>query len=482
MSTSGLVRTLKPYPAYKDSGLPWLATIPAHWEVRRNGRLFVQRNETGFPDLPILEVSLKTGVRVRDFDTSKRKQVMSDREKYKCARHGDIAYNMMRMWQGAVGVAPVDGLVSPAYVVARPLPETESRYYEYLFRTDAYMNEVNRFSRGIVSDRNRLYWEDFKQMPSPFPPPAEQVLIARFLEHLDRRVRCYLSAKRRIIDLLNEQKQAIIHHAVTRGLNPNVRPKPSDVEWLGEVPEHWQPVRLKHVARVQTGVTLGKNYGQVPLEQRPYLRVANVQSGRLDLTTVKTIAVPAKEASGAELKAGDVLMTEGGDIDKLGRGCVWHGEIDGCLHQNHIFAVRPDQARLLPEYLVAVMASQQGRIYFEITAKKTTNLASTNSSTLGAFPLVLPEVIEQRALLDNIRLQTQSLDAAIAGAEREVAVLREYRTRLVADAVTGKLDVRQVAACLPDEVREAEPTDETDLIAGDGEEDDFDAEPEEAVA
>ncbi len=114
MSTSSLVRTLKPYPAYEDSALPWLATIPTHWEIRRNGRLFVQRNETGFPDLPILEVSLKTGVRVRDFDTSKRKQVMSDREKYKCARQGDIAYNMMRMWQGAVGVAPVDGLVSPA--------------------------------------------------------------------------------------------------------------------------------------------------------------------------------------------------------------------------------------------------------------------------------------------------------------------------------------------------------------------------------
>ncbi len=248
-----MIHALKPYPTCKESGLPWLGMIPAHWEIRRNGRLFVQRNETGFPDLPILEVSLKTGVRVRDFATSNRKQVMSDREKYKCARQGDIAYNMMRMWQGAVGVAPVDGLVSPAYVVGRPLSETNSRYFEYLFRTVAYMSEVNKFSRGIVSDRNRLYWEDFKQMPSPFPPPAEQALIARFLDHLDRRVRRYIRDKRRIVDLLNEQKQAIIHRAVTRGLDLNVSFKPSSAEWLGDVPEHWRVLKVKRIAQINPG-------------------------------------------------------------------------------------------------------------------------------------------------------------------------------------------------------------------------------------
>ena len=111
---------------------------------------------------------LRTGVRVRDMENGARKQQMADRSKYKRAAKGDVAYNMMRMWQGAVGVAPVDGLISPAYVVARPFPEVEPRYYTYLFRTSAYMREVNKFSRGIVSDRNRLYWDEFKQMPSAF--------------------------------------------------------------------------------------------------------------------------------------------------------------------------------------------------------------------------------------------------------------------------------------------------------------------------
>lgn len=142
-----MIEGLKPYPAYRESNLPWLKQIPSHWELRRNGRLFCERTQTGFPELPILEVSLKTGVRVRDLDDTQRKQVIADRAKYKRACQGDIAYNMMRMWQGAVGVAPVDGLISPAYVVARPLPGTNTDYFASVFRTDAYMREINYFSR-----------------------------------------------------------------------------------------------------------------------------------------------------------------------------------------------------------------------------------------------------------------------------------------------------------------------------------------------
>src|ERR1022692_1625708 len=220
---------LKAHPAYKDSGLSWLDRVPEHWEVRRNGRLFTQRKETGFADLPVLEVSLRTGVRVRKFDAAARKQMMSDRSKYKRAAKGDIAYNMMRMWQGAVGVAPVDGLISPAYVVARPLLEVNSRYYAYLFRTHAYMNEVNKYSRGIVTDRNRLYWDEFRQMPSVFPPSAEQTSIAAYLDYQAVIVNRLIHAKRREIDLLIEQKRVIIQRGVARGVDPHVRLKASGI-------------------------------------------------------------------------------------------------------------------------------------------------------------------------------------------------------------------------------------------------------------
>jgi type I restriction enzyme S subunit len=336
-------------------------------------------------------------------------------------------------------------LVSPAYVVVRPRSEVEPRYFSYLFRTDIYKKEVDGFSRGIVKDRNRLYWEDFKRIPSCFPSLAEQKIIADYLDINAVKVRRFIRNRRRLIEVLNEQKLSIINRAVTRGLNSNAPFKPSGIDWMGDIPNHWDRVRLKQVARVQTGITLGKNYQGQPLEERPYLRVANVQEGRLDLRKVKTVKLPSSEISGRELAAGDVLMTEGGDIDKLGRGCVWRGEIDGCLHQNHVFAVRVDRTRMDPDYLAALMTSQHGRIYFEMTAKRTTNLASTNSTTLGAFPLSLPGIDEQKAVLDSINENTKELDALLGRAEAEIRLIREYRTRLISDVVTGKIDVRHLA-------------------------------------
>lgn len=161
------------------------------------------------------------------------------------------------------------------------------------------------------------------------------------------------------------------------------------------------------------------------------------------------------------------MMTEGGDIDKLGRGCVWHDEIPGCLHQNHIFAVRCRPDLLVPEFLVGLMASLHGRTYFQLTAKQTTNLASTNSSTLRAFPILLPPVAEQKAILAEIAERTAGVEAAIARSVTELSLLREYRTRLVADVVTGKLDVREAAAGLPKEAGETESVDEIEADADD---------------
>ena len=213
------VRTGKPYPAYKPSGVEWLGDLPEHWQVVRNGQLFVQRNEVGFSRLPILEVSLRSGVRVRNFENSNRKQVMSDRSMYKRAVKGDIAYNMMRMWQGAVGVTPVDGLVSPAYVVARPLSGTEPRYFDHLFHTSAYMIEVDKYSRGIVKDRNRLYWENFKQMPTPCPPPDEHVQIADVIDRKARFTSTGIRNARQQISLAKEYRTRLIADVVTGKLN-----------------------------------------------------------------------------------------------------------------------------------------------------------------------------------------------------------------------------------------------------------------------
>jgi type I restriction enzyme S subunit len=214
-----VTRGLDPNVKLKPSGVPWLDDVPVGWEVRRNGRLFSPRRETGFPDLPILEVAIRTGVRVRNFDDGARKQQMTDRAKYQRAVRGDIAYNMMRMWQGAVGVVPVDGLISPAYVVARPLLETSAAYYIHLFRTAVYMREIDTFSRGIVSDRNRLYWESFKQMPSIWPPFDEQEAIVRMIDLQTADLNAALSATSGEISLVQEYRTRLIADVVTGKLD-----------------------------------------------------------------------------------------------------------------------------------------------------------------------------------------------------------------------------------------------------------------------
>jgi type I restriction enzyme S subunit len=227
---------------------------------------------------------------------------------------------------------------------------------------------------------------------------------------------------------------------VTIKLQPHKEYKPSVLRWLDQTPAHWEHIRLKYAATIQTGITLGKDYGSRSLIEYPYLRVANVQSGALDLSDISTIRVPDAEAYSTRLRDGDVLMTEGGDIDKLGRGAVWRGEIDNCLHQNHIFAVRPKKHILLPEYLTYLLASSYGRRYFEATAKKTTNLASTNRTTLGRFPLPLPPAHEQLAIVQFINHLDRLVARYVRAQKLLLVLLDEQKQAIISRAITTGLD------------------------------------------
>lgn len=443
---------LKPYPEYKESGQPLLGKIPAHWDLFRNGRLFSQRNETGFGDLPILEVSLKTGVRVRDMDNLKRKQVMADREKYKRAAQGDIAYNMMRMWQGAIGVAPVDGLVSPAYVVVKPFPEVDCRYFSYLFRTTAYMNEVDAYSRGIVKDRNRLYWQDFKRMPSVVPPIAEQRQIVRFLNDVGSKIHRFIRNKRHLIELLKEQKQHIINQAVTRGIDPNVKLKPSGAEWIGDIPEHWEVRRLKFLAtKFGSGVTPRGGATVYEKSGIPFLRSQNIHFEGLNLENVAYISVEIHSGMrGTHIQPHDVLLNITGA--SIGRVCSVPASFkDGNVNQ-HVCIIRPSMNQISSDYLSRYLSVPivQQEILFE------QNGASREGLTLDSiknFWVLVPSFKEQQEILEFISEESEEINQAISHTHREIELMREYRDRLIADVVTGEVDVRGIE--VPEVVEEA---------------------------
>ncbi|MCB5286141.1 MAG: restriction endonuclease subunit S [Candidatus Cloacimonetes bacterium] len=426
------------YPEYKDSGQPFLGDIPAHWNLFRNGRLFCQRNETGFGELPILEVSLKTGVRVRDMENLKRKQVMGDREKYKRAAQGDIAYNMMRMWQGAVGVAPVDGLVSPAYVVVRPFPEVDCRYFSFLFRTASYMNEVDACSRGIVKDRNRLYWQDFKRMPSPVPPIEEQRHITRFLDAVGSKAQRFIRNKRRLIELLKEQKQNVINQAVTRGLDPKVKFKPSGVEWIGDIPEHWEIAPLKHLASINARVlpeSTDENY------TFKYCDISSVGTGRLtgEPETLRFGQAPSRARR--ILKKGDTILSTVRTYLKA----VYYvaDEVEDWIASTGFAALTPKK-EIHPPFLGLLIQSGNfiNRVIRESIGVAYPAIAETKLGTLHlAYPVSFEE---QQEILEHIADSSKAIDQAITRTEREIALMREYRIRLISDVVTGQVDVRGI--------------------------------------
>lgn len=214
--------------------------------------------------------------------------------------------------------------------------------------------------------------------------------------------------------------------------------KDSGVEWLGRVPEHWQIKRLKHIANVQTGVAKGKdNEGKDTIEV-PYLRVANVQDGYLSLDDVATIEIPREDLTRYSLQPGDVLMNEGGDFDKLGRGSVWQGEIEPCIHQNHVFAVRP--TAVSSAWLNAFTGSLAAQFYFMGRAKQSTNLASISSSNIMELPVAIPPANEVDLLLAHLDRETVRIDALIEKKTRFIELLREKRQALITHAVTRGLD------------------------------------------
>ena len=434
--------TATAYPAYRASGLPWVPRIPDDWQVLRNGRLFGHRVETGFPELPILEVSLRTGVRVRDMENLKRKQVMSQKEKYKRAVKGDIAYNMMRMWQGAVGPAPVDGLVSPAYVVVKPYPEANSAYFSYLFRTAAYMQEVNKYSRGIVADRNRLYWESFKQMPSLVPSRPEQDQIVAYLRAQDAHIARLIKAKRDLIALLTEQKLRIIDQVVTRGLDEAVLLKSSGIDWLGDIPAHWDVALLKHVSDVRfSGVDKHAHDHEIPVRLCNYTDVYKNDRIAESMDLMHATATSA-EIARFLLKAGDVLITKDSETPDDIAVPAWVPEdLSGVVCAYHLGLLRPIPKRVAGEFLFRAIGSARIAEQFHVLATGVTRFALSKHDVKNAI-IPLPPTDEQAQICRWITEACQPLDGAIQRAQDEITLIREYRDRLIADAVTGQVDVR----------------------------------------
>jgi type I restriction enzyme, S subunit len=463
-----MVPELQPYPAYKDSGVPWHGEVPEHWRLQPTRAVFAERVVRGHIEEPLLSVAIRQGVLPQSSlltDTSKKDSSNQDKSNYKLVEPGDIAYNKMRAWQGAAGMSKYRGIVSPAYGVIRPRGDNYSAYYHYVFRMPAFTTEAEKWSYGITSDQWSLRYKDFKSITLPVPPPEEQHAITRFLDHIDRRINRYIRAKRRLIAMLKEQKQAIIHRAVTRGLDPNVPLKPSGVEWLGEIPAHWDVVALKRVLR-QLFDCEHKTAPAVDASPYHVIRTSAVRNGQLRLEgTYFTSQEAFTEWTKRGLpEAGDVIFTREAPA---GEACVIPDGLQVCLGQRTVL-MKPDKEKYSSAFLVHMIYGGPPRDIINVTSQGST-VDHFNMADIAALSVFVPPLEEQRQIVDWLDGATSALDAAIQRAAAEISLIREYRTRLISDVVTGKLDVRGVA--LPEEIEEdVEELIDDEEMDGEGEE------------
>ena len=440
-----MIANLPSYPAYKPSGVDWLGDVPAYWDVLPNRSIFVEVDEQNHPSEQMLSVTITRGVLRQEEllkDKSKKDSSRLDRSAYKLVQPGDIAYNKMRAWQGAIGISQFRGIVSPAYIVQRPREELSPRFLHYLLRTPMFAKEAERWSYGIASDMWSLRPQHFKMIYACVPPLSEQRAIVRYLDHIDRRIQRYIEAKEKLISLLQEARQATIHRAVTRGLDPDVPLKPSGVEWLGDVPAHWEITRLKgNVANI------AEQTNECGPEEI-YIALENIErwTGRLR-------GVGRDESFDSHVKrfqVGDVLF---GKLRPYLAKVTSPKRKGVCVSELLVLRCRGDS--LGPRYLEQLMRSKP--VIDTINASTFgAKMPRADWQFIGSMKHPLPSFAEQIAIAAHLDKATTNIDAAIATARRQCEFMQEYRTSLIAHVVTGKVDVRTAAAQLPQEAPEQE--------------------------
>lgn len=434
---------VKTYSKYKDSGAPWFGDVPDHWETPRLGAVLKERKEVNKANevTKILSVMRDVGVIPYEEKGNVGNKCSEDITRYKIVRPGDIVANCMNIIIGSVGISKYTGCLSPVYYVLTPRSdEDDSQFFDYVFKVKAFQQSLVRLGNGILAHRMRIPMELLKCEIVPKPPLVEQKVIAEYFDAINKMFHRYIRSKQQVIKLLNEQKQAIINKAVTKGINPNVRFKPSGVEWIGDVPEHWDVRKLRRVCNiVKTGNTPsgadekyysidGYNwYTPGDFKQGIYLEKSKRQLSQLGIESVRSFPKGAVMMIGIGATIGKVSVTT---VEA------------SCNQQINALVVNEEMQK---EYFAYYLRSLKDYI---VMCGKYTTLPIINQDETKSLPVLVPSKTEQKSIVDHIEAETRALNTAIDIEERSIDSIREYRTRLISDVVTGKIDVRDVK--LPD--------------------------------
>ena len=449
-----MIGGLRPYPRMRDSGVPWLGSMPEHWQLRRMKAALRERVQKGFPDEPLLAATQTKGVVAKEDYESRTVLALKDLHLLKLVLANDFVISL-RSFQGGIEYARQRGIISPAYTILTARDADTHGFLAALFKSKPYLDNLSLYVTGIRQGQN-IDYEKLSRSEFPFPPLAEQAAIVRFLDHMDRRIRRYIRAKQKLIALLEEQKQTIIECAVTRGRDAGVRLKPSGLEWLNDVPEHWEVRPAKWFfseidERSETG-------------SEELLSVSHITGVTPRSEKNITMFLAASNVGHKLCRPGDMVVnTMWAWMAALGISSR-----SGMVSPSYaVYRPRPS-SQLIGEYadLLLRTAPYKSEYLCKSTGIRLSRLRLYPDEFLR-IKVLCPPPDEQREILDIVKSETAETRRAIGQAQSQIGLLREYRTRLVADVVTGKLDVREAATRLPGETAEPEPIADADML-GDG--------------
>lgn len=424
------------YDAYKDSGVEWLGKIPNSWEVKRFKFLLNEindRSESGEEDL--LSVSHYTGVtlksdKVNDGDLLTNAESL---EGYKKVSKGDLVSNIMLAWNGSLGISPYDGITSPAYSIYRFRNGCSERFYHYLLRTEIYKAEFKRRSTGVIESRLRLYSDAFFDVVGVLPSMNTQVSIANFLDKKTAQIDEAIAIKEKQIELLKERKQIIIQQAVTQGLDTNAPMKDSGVDWIGEIPEHWEAKKIKYLTEIFRGKFTHRPRNDPAMYdgEYPFFQTGDVARAGKYLSKYKQTLNERGLRVSTLIPKGTVVITIAANI-----GDVSILALDACFPDSVVgFNPNKDVVRDFLYYALGNMKQQ-----FMDSSIKNTQM-NLNVDRIGSNYICQPPEKEQQKIVEYIEEKTQAVDSAIGLQFQQIEKLKEYKTTLINSAVTGKIKV-----------------------------------------
>ena len=443
---------MEAYPKYKNSGVPWLGYIPEHWETIKTKFLFKERVAKGYPHEPLLAATQSKGVVPKSMYENRTVEAQKDLHLLKLVEPGDFVISL-RSFQGGIEYAHFRGIISPAYTVMIPHRKIIIEFYRHLAKSKTFILLLKTCVTGIREGQN-INYELLKKTPMPIPPQSEQQQLARYLDWQTSKINKFIKAKKKLIGLLKEQKQNIINEAVTKGINPDVKKEDSGVEWLGEIPEHWDVRRLKSLSRI--------NKGQVDPKMEKFSKMILIAPNHIESKTGKLRFTESATEQGAI--SGKYFVNKGQLLYSKIRPVLRKATIApvDCLCSADMYGITFNKKVISNEFaLFSILSGYFSKYVIDCSMRVA--MPKINREALGVAWMTIPTLDEQEKIVKYIENELSIIDQTIEKAEIEIELIQEYRTRLVSDVVTGKVDVRAI------EIPDFEPV-EADLEIMDDEE------------